>query len=105
MCGSPRIYFKDIREYKIRPVVIVGEETALDIDVVISPISTHDPRSKYDIPIEYWKETGLKVASIVRVSKITTIHESDTIRKIGEMHPSDLEKVLDAGVRLFKGWN
>jgi mRNA interferase MazF len=39
--------------------------------------------------------------SIVRVSKITTIHGSELIRRLGILHEHDLDRVLHMCRRLF----
>ncbi|HLR52618.1 MAG TPA: type II toxin-antitoxin system PemK/MazF family toxin [Candidatus Avamphibacillus sp.] len=39
------VVFKGTRQTKQRPVVIVGNELALDIDVIIAPVTSQKPRS------------------------------------------------------------
>ncbi|MFD1852088.1 hypothetical protein D8M05_13845 [Oceanobacillus bengalensis] len=48
------VYFKNEAQFKHRPVVVVGRDITVDIDVII----------------EYWKEAGLKHLSIARTTKI-----------------------------------
>jgi mRNA-degrading endonuclease toxin of MazEF toxin-antitoxin module len=43
------VYFRDSREYKQRPVVIVGNELAIDIDVLITPVTSQHSRGPFDV--------------------------------------------------------
>ncbi|MCM3671536.1 type II toxin-antitoxin system PemK/MazF family toxin [Mesobacillus maritimus] len=95
------VIFKDTREYKQRPVLIVGNELALDIDVIVAPITSQQGRSKFDVVIEYWQHAGLYKPSIVRTSKIHSIHESELKRKLGIFKSHDLERVLHTCRKLF----
>src|SRR5690625_1102881 len=88
------VLFKGTQQTKQRPVVIVGNELALDIDVIIAPVTSQKPRSQFDIVLEYWEEAGLLKPSVVRTSKITSIHRSELKRHLGELHSYDLENVL-----------
>ena len=86
---------------KVRPVVIISEsDTAVEIDVNYARITSSTPRSKYDIPIEHWKEAGLRNESIVRCKKIQTINHLDLKRKIGDLHKDDLRKILQTLIEI-----
>ena len=71
------VVFKDSRQSKQRPVVIVGNELALDIDVIVSPVTSQEPRNEFDIVLEHWEEVGLLKPSVARTSKIISIHGSE----------------------------
>lgn len=88
------IYFKEIQESKLRPVLIIGNDQVLDLDAVIAPISTSQPRNPFDVVIEQWQAAGLERPSIVRTSKPTTIFGNELKRKLGELQPDDLQRVL-----------
>jgi len=68
------VLFKGTRQTKQLPVVIVGNELALDIDVIIAPVTSQKPRNQFDIVLDYWREAGLLKPSVVRTSKIISIH-------------------------------
>jgi mRNA interferase MazF len=96
------VVFKDRLQSKQRPVVIVGNELALDIDVIIAPITSQVPRrNEFDVVLEYWKDAGLLKPSVTRTSKIVSIHGSELKRKLGLLHEHDLEKVLQMCGSLF----
>lgn len=45
------VLFKDILQTKKRPVIIVGNELALDVDVIIAPVTSKVPRNGFDVGI------------------------------------------------------
>ena len=95
------VIFKGTRQTKQCPVVIVGNELALDIDVIIAPVTSQKPRNQFDIVLEYWEEAGLLKPSVVHTSKITSIHGTELKRYLGELHNHDLENVLNMCRKLF----
>ncbi|TQS75020.1 type II toxin-antitoxin system PemK/MazF family toxin [Ornithinibacillus gellani] len=95
------VLFKGTQQTKQRPVVIVGNELALDIDVIIAPITSQKSRNRFDIVLKYWEEAGLLKPSVVRTSKITSIHGTELQRHLGELHNHNLENVLNMCKKLF----
>jgi len=95
------VLFKGTRHTKQRPVIIVGNELALDIDVIIAPVTSQQPRNQFDVVLEYWKEAGLLKPSVVRTTKITSVHGSELKRHLGSLHNHDLERILNMCKRLF----
>lgn len=79
------VVFKGTRQTKQRPVVIVGNELALDIDVIIAPVTSQKPRNQFDIVLEYWEEAGLLKPSVVRTSKISSIHGKELKTSFGRI--------------------
>ncbi|UOQ92736.1 type II toxin-antitoxin system PemK/MazF family toxin [Halobacillus shinanisalinarum] len=61
------VLFKGTRQTKQRPVIIVGN--ALDVDVIIAPVTSQKPRNQFDVVLEYWNEAGLLKPSVARTSK------------------------------------
>lgn len=95
------VLFKGSRQTKQRPVIIVGNELALDVDVIIAPVTSQMARDQFDVVLEYWEEAGLLKPSVARTSKITSVHGSELKRHIGKLHNNDLERVLNMCKRLF----
>lgn len=95
------VLFKGKRQTKQRPVIIVGNELALDIDVIIAPVTSQQPRNQFDVVLEYWKEAGLLKPSVARTSKITSVHGSELKRHLGVLHSYDLERILKMCKNLF----
>lgn len=96
-----KVYSTGAAEYKQRPVVVVGNELVVDIDVLISPITSHTARGMFDVVVEHWREAGLLKPSVVRTAKLSAIPRSEIIRELGKLHDADLTKVLERCRKLF----
>ncbi|MDC3414706.1 type II toxin-antitoxin system PemK/MazF family toxin [Aquibacillus sp. 3ASR75-11] len=95
------VLFKETRQTKQRPVIIVGNDLALDVDVIIAPVTSQRARNQFDVVLEYWEEAGLLKPSVARTSKITSVHGSELKRHLGAIHKYDLERVLQVCRNLF----
>lgn len=75
-----------------RPVVVLDENI---LGVLSVKITKHLPRKEdsYDVPIIYWQEANLRLASTARVSKVFLLSQDSFIFKIGELHQDDLERI------------
>ena len=62
-----RLPFPDGGGFKLRPVLVVHEHG--DGDLLVVPVTTHDPRGVGDTPISLWQEAGLRLESIARMCK------------------------------------
>jgi mRNA interferase MazF len=80
---------------KRRPVVIVSNDNVIvELDHLIATVTSQHTRNEFDVAIEYWEEAGLDKPSIVRCSKLNTVHYKELLFKIGKLHDHDLERVL-----------
>jgi mRNA interferase MazF len=95
------VLFKGTRQTKQCPVIIVGNELALDVDAIIAPVTSQQPRNQFDVVLEYWQEAGLLKPSVARTSKITSVHGSELKRQLGVLHRHDLERILNMCKKLF----
>ena len=84
---------EDNSKFIDRPVIIIVAEHP---DLVVIKITKTAPRANdpYDVPITYYKESGLKFPSTARVSKVITIDRSQLLFKIGKLQSDDLEIVI-----------
>lgn len=75
-----------------RPVVVLDENL---LGVLSVKITKHKARKEdpYDIPIIYWEEASLRLASTARVSKVTLLTKDSFIFKIGDLHKDDLNRI------------
>jgi mRNA interferase MazF len=98
-----RVAFRDNPKIiKPRPIVIIGNHLAIDIDVIVDPITdAQHKHDDFDVEVVKWQEAGLAKPSVVRTSKPTTMHESMFIKKMGDMDPTDLANVLEKCKQLF----
>lgn len=80
---------------KRRPVVIVtNDQVVAELDHVIATVTSKSPRNNYDVVIKYWEKAGLAKPSVVRCTKLNTLHFEELLFKIGKLENSDLENVL-----------
>ena len=86
-----------------RPVVILDESV---LGVLSVKITKHPPRASdpYDIPILYWEEAGLRLASTARVSKVIFLARDSFIFRIGSLCQEDMDRV-EATYREFLSEN
>ena len=75
-----------------RPVVVLDENI---LGVLSVKITKHQPRATdpYDIPILYWEEAGLRLASTARVSKVMLLSKDSFIFQIGNLFEEDIERI------------
>lgn len=96
------VIFRDLQGgSKLRPVVVVSKDIVIDIDVIVASVTSTQSRNEYDIVLEHWDEAGLLKPSIARTSKLLTISQTALQRKLGDLHPADLERVLQKCRELF----
>jgi len=84
----------DKESHKPRPFIVLSEElSGIDVDVNVSPVTTHEKRNIFDVELEFWQEAGLRESSIARCSKVHYIYHTMLIRKLGVLDDRDLEKI------------
>jgi mRNA interferase MazF len=83
--------FTDLSGIKNRPALILIDS---DEDITVSFITTQLKwLEKFDVRLESSNENGLKKASLIRLSKITTIDKELVIGKLGQLTDSEIEEV------------
>lgn len=98
MCNKGEVWFvefpleEDNTQTINRPVVVLDENV---LGVLSVKITKHFPRQEdpYDIPILYWEEANLRLASTARVSKVFLLSRDSFIFKIGDLHQDDFRRV------------
>lgn len=75
-----------------RPVVVLDEYL---LEVLSVKITKHKPRKDdlYDIPILYWEEAGLRLASTARVSKTRMLIKDNFLYQLGKLCEYDLNRI------------
>ncbi len=95
--------FTDLSTTKLRPAVVLWVDSS-GIDITVCFISSQNVSniSSEEFIIETtdpeFSQTGLKVTSKVRVSRIVTIERNLITRKLGKLETNLLQK-LDNGLR------
>ncbi len=83
--------FTEGRTFKRRPALIINEN--IDGDVIVCRITSNIWRTEQDIYIDDWKNSGLKLPSVIRVHKIATLEKGIVETELGSINQSLKEKV------------
>lgn len=75
-----------------RPVVVLDDNTlgVLSVKITKHKVRKNDP---YDVPIIYWEDANLRLASTARISKVILLPKDSFIFKIGSLHREDLLRI------------
>lgn len=92
--------FPDGGGFKLRPVLVIHEHS--DGDLLVVPVTTHDPRGAGDTPIALWQEAGLRLESAARMCKFATIAKVVVVKQLGSLAATDktgIEPFLECFMR------
>ena len=81
--------FEDLPESKVRPVVVLDEETK-SVDCL--KMTSHPPRAG-EYALQYWKEAGLLKQTTVRLSKRLELPSEAFRKHIWTLHPVDIVEI------------
>lgn len=91
-----RVYFSNLRNHKIRPVLVVSNDFVnKGEDVLVTKITT--VRSKHHSTIGISKENvdfNLDKESEIRCQDLIKLHESFIIKKLGKLDEKSLNQAL-----------
>lgn len=75
-----------------RPVVVLDDNTlgVLSVKITKHKVRQNDP---YDVPIIYWEDANLRLASTARISKVILLPKDSFIFTIGSLHREDLLRI------------
>jgi mRNA interferase MazF len=85
-----------VQHQKKRPVLILWIDGD---DVVVAAVTSSQPRSKTDVVLTDWKESGLKVASTVRLSRLDCLEKSLLVKKLGTLSEGDANLIKAVWLR------
>jgi mRNA interferase MazF len=71
---------------KLRPVLVLWTDAA---DVVVAAITSAQPRTATDVPLQNWAAAGLRVASTARLSRLDCLEQSLLRRRLGVLAQCD----------------
>ena len=88
-----RFPFTNAAEFKMRPALVIRDQKGDDLNVL--PISTKINLDREDLIIskQDYVKTALPVESVIRISKITTIHSELVIKKVAALKPGYFKEV------------
>ncbi|MBD2054694.1 type II toxin-antitoxin system PemK/MazF family toxin [Oculatella sp. FACHB-28] len=75
---------------KKRPILILWLDGD---DVVAAVVTSAQPRTQMDVRLNDWAESGLRVSSTVRLSRLDCLEKSLLITKIGQISNADAEQL------------
>ncbi|WP_016952117.1 type II toxin-antitoxin system PemK/MazF family toxin [Anabaena sp. PCC 7108] len=93
------ILFTSGASYKKRPILVLWLDGD---DVVAAVVTSAQPRSQTDVFLNDWSIAGLRVPSIVRLSRLDCLEKSLLIAKIGlisELDANQLKTVWNAFIK------
>jgi mRNA interferase MazF len=90
--------FTDSSETKKRPALILKDTQ--DGDVIVNRITGQIKDTNEDIKIINWKESGLLIASTIRIHKIATINKKLIERRLGSLSNHDVE-IISKKIKRF----
>ncbi len=85
---------------KKRPVLVLWVDGQ---DAVVAVVTSAQPRTVTDVLLNQWLESGLKVASTVRLSRLDCLENSLFRKKVGHLSEVDaveLKKVWQESINL-----
>ena len=85
--------FADLMGDKRRPGLVLLDVG--DNDIVVARITGQAARDSYDLELQEWQQAGLRLPSVVRVHKPTTIEKGLVQRRLGFLSPRDWERVRE----------
>ncbi|HLW08402.1 MAG TPA: type II toxin-antitoxin system PemK/MazF family toxin [Marinilabiliaceae bacterium] len=90
--------FTDSKSFKRRPALIINDFN--DDDIIVCRITSQIYQTENDIMIDSWKESGLKLQSVIRVHKLATLEKDMIELLMGKIDESIKEKVKKAFIKL-----
>jgi mRNA interferase MazF len=86
------IVFTDRSASKKRPVLILWLDGE---DAIVAVVTSSSPRTVTDILLQDWRDSGLRVASTVRLSRLDSLERSLFLSRIGRISEADAAKVQE----------
>jgi mRNA interferase MazF len=92
--------FTDLTGSKIRPAVVLNLS---DLDVTICFITSEMKwKTEYDITVFPSQRNGLKVPSLIRISKIATINSALVLGELGDLSNNEITELNKGLINLFQ---
>jgi mRNA interferase MazF len=83
--------FTNSQTFKKRPALILNDFN--DHDILVCRIISQTYTTSFDVDINNWKESGLKLPSVIRVHKLATLEKDMVESVLGKIDDSLKEKV------------
>ncbi|NJO90785.1 MAG: type II toxin-antitoxin system PemK/MazF family toxin [Chloroflexia bacterium] len=83
--------FTDTKTFKKRPALIINDLN--DDDVIVCRITSKIYKTPFDVYIDNWEKSGLRLPSVIRVHKLATLEKDMVEIVMGKIHNSLKEKI------------
>jgi mRNA interferase MazF len=83
--------FIDGKNFKRRPALIINDFD--DGDIIVCRITSQIYNSPFDVPIDRWKESGLKLPSVIRVHKLAALEKDLVEATMGKIDDPTKERI------------
>jgi mRNA interferase MazF len=83
--------FTDRQTYKRRPALIINDFN--DGDILVCRITSQLYNTKFDVYIDDWEKSGLKLPSVIRVHKLAALDKNMVEMIMGKIDESLKENV------------
>jgi mRNA interferase MazF len=87
--------FIDGKNYKRRPAIIINDFD--DGDIIVCRITSQIYETPFDVYLDSWEKSGLKLPSVIRVHKLATLEKDlveATMGKIDDPTKAKIEIIL-----------
>jgi mRNA interferase MazF len=82
------IPFTDGSASKRRPVLVVWLD---GLDAVVAVVTKAAPRTATDVPLTDWQAAGLRVPSVVRLSRLDCLEQDLLLHRLGRLSSTDAQ--------------
>ena len=86
-----RFPFTDGQSFKRRPALVINDTN--DGDIVVCRITSQIYKTKFDVKVDNWEKSGLKLPSVIRIHKIAALEKEMVEIVMGKIDDSIKEKV------------
>lgn len=80
------IPFTDQRASKKRPVLVLWLDGQ---DAIVAAVTSASPRSQTDVVLNEWQKAGLRLPSVVRLSRLDCLEQTLLIARLGVLAKTD----------------
>jgi mRNA interferase MazF len=83
--------FTDGKSFKRRPALIINDYD--DGDIIVCRITSQIYETTYDVNINNWEKSGLRLPSVIRVHKLATLEKDMVELKLGQIDNSTKKEI------------
>jgi mRNA interferase MazF len=81
--------FIESDQFKIRPVIIVGQPHSERQVLMVIPITSSAEAEPIDVSLQNWRDGGLLKPSVARVHRLSAVLQKDLLEEIGLIDEKD----------------